>query len=47
MTDTAREPRQPRRLEKKRNTWIGSLGTGWHTGLDVAGQDNLVDQRDR
>jgi hypothetical protein len=27
MTDTAREPRQPRRLEKKRNTWIGSFGT--------------------
>jgi hypothetical protein len=27
MTDTAREPRQPRRLEKKRNTWTGSFGT--------------------
>jgi hypothetical protein len=27
MTDTAREPRQPRRLEKKKNTWTGSFGT--------------------
>lgn len=47
MTDTAREPRQPRRLEKKRNTWIGSFGTVVTHGMDGAGQDNLPAQRDR
>jgi len=26
-TDTTREPRQPRRLEKKKNIWTGSFGT--------------------
>jgi hypothetical protein len=41
MTDTAREPRQPRRLEKNKNTWIGSFGTTVTHGLDGAGQDNL------
>jgi hypothetical protein len=24
--DTTREPRQPRRLEKKKNIWTGSFG---------------------
>lgn len=47
MTDTVREPRQPRRLEKKRNTWVGSLGTAVTHGMDRAGPDDLPAQRDR
>ena len=38
ITDTAREPRQPRRLEKKRNTWIGSFATAGTHGLYGAGR---------
>jgi len=46
-TDTAREPRQPRRLEKKKNIWSGSFGMASLTGLDGAGRDSLPDHRDR
>ena len=47
MADTTREPRQPMRLEKKRNTWIDSLCITRLTGLDGAGQYNLLDRRER
>ena len=46
MTDTVREPRQPRRLEKKRNTWVGSLGIAVTHGMDGAGPDDLPAQRE-